>query len=269
MELIDVHGHLMDAQYDEDVEEVISRAVEGGVKAMICAGTDLMTSRQAVEMSENHDNVFAVIGIHPENVTNEQNSSLEDTLCELKTLAKNKKVLGIGEIGLDYHYMQGLSLEEVQKIKDLQMRIFVAQIELANSLNLPIVVHSRDAMGDTLEILKNHPLKKKFLLHCYSGSLESANELMKLGAYFSFGGVTTFKNAKNVQEVVKNLPLERIMLETDCPYLSPEPFRGKRNEPKNVVYVADAIAKLKGIKIDEVASATTQNASLFFWRKEK
>ncbi len=260
-----MHGHLMDEQYNEDIEDVISRAVNGGVSAMICAGTDLVTSHQAVEMADRHENVYAVIGIHPENVFDD--SSLEDVLAQLKTLAKNKNVLGIGEIGLDYHYLQGLSLEEVEKLKDLQKRVFVAQIDLANSLNLPIVVHSRDAMGDTLEILKNHPLKCKFLLHCYGGSLESAKELMKLGAYFSFGGVVTFKNAKNVQEVVKNLPLERIMLETDCPYLSPEPYRGKRNEPKNVVYVADRIAKLKDLTLEEVAFATTQNARLFFWNK--
>ena len=159
---------------------------------------------------------------------------------------------------------QNLTGNEKESIKNLQKWAFLKQIGIADRLNKPVVVHSRDAMGDTLEILRNHRLKRESLLHCFSGSLESAKELMKLGFSFSFGGVVTFKNAKNVQEVVKNLPPERILLETDCPYMSPEPFRGKRNEPKNVVYVADKIAKLRELSIEEVARITTQNAERLF-----
>ena len=145
-----------------------------------------------------------------------------------------------------------------------QKEFFIKQIEIANKLDLPIVVHSREAMGDTIEILQKHPPKRPSLMHCYNGSLESAKILMKLGFSFSVGGLVTFKNAKTVQEVVTNLPIENILLETDCPYMTPVPFRGQKNEPKNVVYTADAIAKLKNISIEEVASFTTENSKRLF-----
>ena len=259
MELIDVHGHLTSEAYENDLETVIANCDEA-LLAYISAGCDLSSSKDVVELASKHGKAYAVVGVHPENIENWNENSFEN----LKKLAKNEKVVGIGEIGLDYHYLQELSPNEVEENKRKQKMIFEKQIELANQLNLPIVVHSRDAMGDTIEILKNNPPKRNSLLHCYSGSLESAKILMSMGFSFSFGGVTTFKNAKNVQEVVKNLPLERVLLETDCPYLSPEPFRGKRNEPKNVVYVADAIARLKNITIDEVAKVTTNNAKSLF-----
>ena len=291
MKLIDVHAHLTDERFEEDFDDVVLHLDEGGVQKVINAGTSFSTSSLAVELTKGYDCFFATVGIHPECVTDflsEENLQetgnsffidadvkkgcktekflqvFEEELSKIETLAKESKVVAIGEIGLDYFYLKDMTDVEKEIAKKLQKLAFEKQIELANKLNLPIVVHSRDAMGDTIDILKKISPKKPSLLHCYSGSLESAKELMKMGFSFSFGGVVTFKNAKNVQEVVKNLPLESILLETDCPYMSPEPFRGKRNEPKNVVYVADQIAKLKGISLEEVAKVTTENAERLF-----
>lgn len=260
MELIDVHAHLCDEKFD-DVDDCIARAFGSGVKKIICASYNLSSSKQAVELAKKYQNIFATVGLHPENVSESKDFSF---LQELATLAQNKKVVAIGEIGLDYHYFNDMTKEEIETNKSLQKQVFIRQIELANKLNLPVQIHSRDAMGDTLEILKENKLKRGSLLHCYSGSFESAQVLMNLGFSFSFGGVVTFSNAKNVQEVVKNLPIERILLETDCPYMSPVPFRGSRNEPKNVVYVADTIARIKGMRFEDVIEQTTQNAKNMF-----
>lgn len=251
MKFIDSHGHISDEQY-EDALEVIERAKEAGIVAHVCASCNLSSSQKAVELANKYDIVYANVGFHPENV----NELTENSLDEIEKLAKMKKVVAIGEIGLDYHY--GKETEVLQK------EVFIKQIELANKLNLPIVVHTRDAMGDTIEILQKHPVKKPSLMHCYNGSIESAKILMDLGFSFSIGGLVTFKNAKNVVEVVKNLPLERILLETDCPYMTPEPFRGKRNEPKNVIYSADVIARIKQTTLEKVASVTTENAKRLF-----
>lgn len=245
---IDVHAHL-DAF--EDVEKVIDDAKINGVEKIITAGYNLASSKKCVELAKKYPGVYAVIGLHPENIEDEN----ADYLSELKVLAKNKKVVGIGEIGLDYHY---------GKDKERQKKIFVEQIELANLLNLPIVIHSRDAMGDTMEILKSHKVKNGGLMHCYSGSVESARELKKLGFSFSFGGVCTFKNAKNVCAVIEDLSMDSIMLETDCPYLAPVPHRGERNEPKYIPLIAEKIAELKNIELDEVAKITTNNAKNIF-----
>ena len=303
MKLVDAHAHLTDRDFENDLQKVIASANESGVTKVISAGYDFLSSQKALELAENQDGIFATAGVHPENLANfeevfsledekqgkNQKSELFDALFfekarlnlekefeKIENLAQNAKIVAIGEIGLDYHFLDFLGREKLEKfgqilteaekeeLKNLQKWAFLKQIEISGRLKKPIVVHSRDAMGDTLEILKNHRLGRESLLHCYSGSLESAQELMKLGFSFSFGGVVTFKNAKNVQEVVKNLPIERILLETDSPYMSPEPFRGKRNEPKNVVYVADQIARLKGMKIDEVARITTENAERLF-----
>lgn len=250
MELIDAHAHLTNEQFD-DVKEVIERSKEGGV-TIICSAYSLDSSKQAVNLSERYHQVFANAGIHPENVDEFDAESLK----EIQRMAMLPKTVAVGEIGLDYHYRQDN--------KDQQMHAFISQIKLANSLNKPIVVHSRDCMADTIEILKKYPPKKPSLMHCFSGSFESAEILMKLGFCFSFGGVVTFSNAKNVLEVVKKLPTEKILLETDCPYMSPVPFRGKRNEPKNVVYIADKIAQIKQLSLSEIAEITTKNAKRLF-----
>ena len=253
MKFVDVHAHILDECFKEDVEEVVKRADEKMVTKIICSAYDMQSSIDAVDLAHKFANVFATIGLHPENVDDVDFEQVKQLLIKL---TKEKKVVGIGEIGLDYHF----TVEN----KNLQKMIFEKQIELANEVGLPIVVHSRDAMGDTIEILKKTKVKKESLMHCYSGSFESAKILKNLGFSFSFGGVVTFKNAKNVVEVVKNLPMEKILLETDCPYMTPVPFRGQRNEPKNVVYVADQIARIKGISIEEVARITTENARRVF-----
>ena len=251
MKLVDVHAHLTDAKFD-DVEDVILRAKENGVQNIICSAYDLSSSKKAVELAEKYENVFACVGIHPEYVEDFNDQDLH----QLENLALSEKVVAIGEIGLDYYW--------VSDNKDLQKEVFEKQIDLANKTNLPIVVHCRDAIGDAIEILKNNKIKRESLLHCYSGSKESAKILSDLNFSFSFGGVVTFKNAKTAVEVVEFLPIEKILLETDCPYMSPEPFRGKRNEPKNVVYVADKISKIKGLSIEAVAENTTRNAKRIF-----
>lgn len=252
MKFVDVHGHITSDSGYESVEEVVARAKEAGVEKMICSAFNLSSSQEAVVLSQKFENVFANVGFHPENTNEITPTSFE----QAKQLAKEEKVVAIGEIGLDYH-REGFD-------KKTQQEWFIKQIELANQLQKPIVVHSRDAMGDTIDILKNHPPVKESLLHCFSGSVESAKILLDLGFSFSIGGVLTFKNTKNLPEVVKMLPLNRILLETDCPYLAPVPFRGQKNEPKNVVYVADEIARLKGVSIEEVARATTENAKRVF-----
>lgn len=249
---IDVHAHLDNVRYEEDLDTIVKNAKEKCVEKIITAGYDLNSSYVDVEIANRFENVFATVGVHPENVEGLEKNYLE----KLETLLKNKKVVAIGEIGLDYHWRKDN--------QELQKKIFIEQIDLANKLDLPIVVHCRDAVGDTLQILKEHTPKRESLMHCYGGSVESAKEFIKLGFSFSFGGVVTFKNAKNVQEVVKNIPLEKIMLETDCPYMSPEPFRGKVNEPKNIPIIAEKIADIKNIKIDEVEKNTTKNAEKLF-----
>ncbi len=251
MRLIDSHGHITSEGYD-DIEEVIARAKEAGVDRIVCSAYNFSSSQEAVELSKKYDGVFANVGFHPENT----NEIKEDSLAKIENLAKEKKVVAIGEIGLDYH-REGFD-------KEIQQKYFVEQINLANRLGKPIVVHSREAMGDTIEILKKHPIAKESLIHCFSGSVESAKILLDLGFSFSIGGVVTFKNAKSLPDVVRFLPLDRILLETDCPYLSPVPFRGQRNEPKNVLYVADEIARIKGISIEEVGYVTTENAERLF-----
>lgn len=244
---IDVHAHLNDEKF-ENVESIVENALSEKVNKIITAGFDISSSRKNLEIASRFPNVFATIGIHPEMVDELEKDYLE----VLKEMSKNKKVVAIGEIGLDYHFKYDN--------KELQKEIFVKQIELANFLDLPVVVHSRDAMGDTLELLKKHPPKKESLLHCYSGSIESAKEFIKLGFSFSFGGVVTFNNAKNVVKVVEELPIEKIMLETDCPYMAPVPFRGKRNEPMYIPYIARKIAEIKNIEVEKIAEITTKNA---------
>ena len=248
---VDVHAHLCDEKFN-NLEEIVENAKREKVEKIVSASYNFASCEKNLEIAENFENVFITVGIHPENVDEIE----EDYLKKIKDMVKNKKVVAIGEIGLDYHWRDDN--------KDLQKRIFIEQIELANKLGLPVVVHCRDAIGDTFQILKEHTPKCESLMHCYSGSIESAKEFMKLGFSFSFGGVVTFKNARNVQEVVKNIPIERIMLETDCPYMSPEPFRGKINEPKNIPIIAEKIAELKNIEKIKIEEITTKNSEKMF-----
>ncbi len=248
---VDVHAHLCDEKFI-DVDEIVKNAREKRVEKIISASYNFSSCKKNLEIANKFDNVFLTVGIHPENVDEID----ENYLSNLKNLSQSKKIVAIGEIGLDYHWRDDN--------KEKQQKVFVEQIELANELDLPIVVHCRDAIGDTLEILKKHTPKRESLMHCYGGSEESAKEFLKLGFSFSFGGVVTFKNAKNVLKVVEALPLEKIMLETDCPYMSPEPFRGKLNEPKNIPIIAQKISEIKNLEISKIEEKTTKNTEKMF-----
>ena len=250
---VDVHAHLVDKKY-EDSEGVVERARFFGVEKMICASANFETSQKAFQFANKHEGIFCIIGVHPEN-SNEYNDEIEK---KLEIMCKNDKVVAIGEIGLDYHY-EGFD-------KERQKEVFIKQIALADKMGLPVQIHSRDAMEDTLKILKDNKdkLSHRGIFHCYSGSIEEAKEILKLGFSFSFGGVCTFKNSRKVPEVLSFLPIENIVLETDCPYLAPEPHRGEVNEPKYIPIIAEKIASIKNITLEEVAKTTTQNAERIF-----
>lgn len=246
--MIDTHCHLSKEDY-ENLEEIISHMDEN---IMIASGESMKSNLEVVELCKQKKNIYGVIGIHPESV---DEYTIENKEI-IKKLLKEKKIVGIGEIGLDYHW----NIEN----KDLQKQVFIDQILLAKKHNLPIVVHSRDASQDTFDILKEYAYGMKVDLHCYSGSVEMAKEYEKLGFRFGIGGVLTFKNAQRLVSVVKELSLSSFLLETDSPYLTPEPFRGKKNEPYNIYYVAQKIAEIKGISLKEVLEVTTQNAIIQF-----
>ncbi len=249
---IDVHAHLIDEKF-ESPKNVVETANFFGVHKIIAASSNYATSKTSQEFAQSTQGVFCTVGVHPEDC--EEYDLVEK---DLERLARKGKVVAIGEIGLDYHY------ENTNKEK--QQQVFEKQILLAYKLNLPVVIHSRDAMNDTLKILKSHKdkIKQGGIFHCYSGSVEEAKEILKLGFSFSFGGVCTFKNARKVVEVIEFLPMDKILLETDCPYLSPEPHRGQLNEPKNIPYIAEKIASIKNVTLEEVGKTTTENAERIF-----
>lgn len=244
MKLIDSHAHLDNEKFDEDRLEVLDR-IEEELDFVVNIGYDLKSSRKSVEYADKYPYIYATVGIHPTEIKGYS----KDWEEELEKLAKNEKVLAIGEIGLDYYWMT--------EPKDVQKDIFKRQLELAKRVKKPVVIHSRDAMKDTLDILKEFP-DVKGVFHCYPGSIESAREIIS-NYYLGIGGVLTFKNAEKLVEVVKEIPLEKIVIETDCPYMAPVPMRGKRNEPVYVKYVAEKIAEIKGIGIAEVIKVTNEN----------
>ncbi len=252
MGLFDSHVHLDDSRFDEDREELISSLSENGIDYVVNIGADLSTSRNSIELSEKYSFVYATVGVHPHEVK----SMTEDDIILLRELSRHDKVVAIGEIGLDYYYDNSP--------RELQKKWFIRQIELANECSLPIVIHSRDAVQDTYEILKQHNQSSRVLIHCFSQSLEMAKKYVNMGAFIALGGAITFKNAKNLLDVVKFVPMEQLLLETDCPYLTPEPFRGKRNDPSKVRFVAQKIAELKNIDFTEVMDATNHNARIFY-----
>ena len=248
MELFDSHAHYNDEKFEEDREEVLEEIYKSGVTKLINAGYSVESSRKAIEIANKHDFIYATVGISPNDIENYQKEDLQ----EIKKLAQNKKVVAIGEIGLDYYWNK--------ENKNLQKEVFIAQIELANELELPIVIHTREAIYDTLEILKSNVCIKKGIFHCCPFNVDLVREGLKLGFYISFAGPTTFKNSKNSAEIINMVPLDRMLIETDSPYLSPEPFRGKRNDSRNVKYIAQKIAEVKQIPLEEVAKATYANA---------
>lgn len=273
---IDTHAHLDDEKFNPDQLEVIERAFASGVEKIINVGADLNGSQSSVVLAEKHKNIYAAVGLHPhcfnrvgeaqelssgQAITFQELSS--ENFSELKNLAQNKKVVAIGEIGLDYYsHMEDL-ITEAQK--ENQKKGFVIQIELAKELNLPVIIHCRDAYADTLEAIKNYP-EVRFVFHCYGGSLNFTEKLLPMeNVHFSVtGNITYAKGDAEILKVVKSIPLEKIMLETDCPYLAPVPHRGKRNEPAFVSLVAEKIAEIKNLTVDEIAEITTRNAKSFF-----
>lgn len=253
--LFDTHCHLNDEAFADDMEEVIARAYEYGVARMNVVGCDWESSMKAVEIAENHEGIYAVVGVHPGDA---------DTYCDelegsLQNWASHKKVIAIGEIGFDYHYDDN-PVQEVQEI------VFRRQIRLAREAGLPIVIHSRDAMEDTVRVLKEERREGDYrgIFHCFSGSYEQSLICLKMGFHISVGGPLTYPNSRKLPRIIEKIPLDRLLLETDCPYLSPQPRRGKRNEPANVRFVAEKIAELRNIAPEEVAVKTTANALRLF-----
>lgn len=244
MKLIDSHAHMDNEEFDIDREALFEK-IGNEMDFIVNIGYDLESSKKSVEYANKYPFVYAAIGFHPDEI----GGYSDEAEAELIELAKNSKVLAIGEIGLDYHWMT--------HPKEKQQEIFRRQLELARKVNKPIVIHSREAMEDTLNVLKEFP-DVKGIFHCYPGSFETAKTLIDR-FYLGIGGVLTFKNAKKLVDVVKEIPLDRLILETDCPYMTPVPFRGKRNEPTYVKYVAEKIAELKGVTYEEVARATNEN----------
>lgn len=240
---IDTHCHLDIKDY-ENIEEVIKK-MDSNI--IIASSVDLESSYHVIDLCKKYDNVYGTIGFHP----TELKDFNDENLMKLEELLNNKKIVGIGEIGLDYHY--------TKDDKELQIIAFKKQIELALKYKLPIVIHSRDAALDTMNIVKEYN-DLKFHFHCFSYSLEIANEIIKLGGKIGIGGVITFKNSVKLRDIVNNIDLSNILLETDSPYLTPEPFRGKKNEPSNVKYVLKKIAEIKNLSEEEVAKITTMNA---------
>ncbi len=250
---IDSHAHLDDERFNKDREDVINALNENGIEAVLDPGADLNSSKLAVALADRYPFIYAAVGCHP----HDSKFMNDDAMNTFRQLAKNKKVVGIGEIGLDYFYDN--SDRETQKIW------FREQIRLAKELDLPYIVHDRDAHEDVFRIMKEeHYDGTRGILHCYSSSVEMAKEFVKLGFYISLGGPVTFKKSKTPKLVAKEIPLDKLLIETDSPYLTPEPFRGKRNEPKYVRYVAEEIARIKEVPVEVIAENTRENFQKLF-----
>ena len=256
MKLIDSHSHLNDEKFNQDREEIIKNIFESEVDTLITAGYNLEASKFAVELSKKYKSIYATCGISPNDIPQTEEELLK-TLKEIEKIAnENEKVVAIGEIGLDYYWNK--------ENKELQKQAFKMQIQIANNLKLPIVIHTREAINDTIELLKANEVKQKGIFHCCPLNKQLVTEGLKLGFYISFAGPITFKNSKNADEIISMVPENRILIETDSPYLSPEPLRGRRNDSRNVKYIAQKIADVKQISIEQVAEFTYQNAKKIF-----
>ena len=281
--LIDTHAHLDFPDFARDLDDVLRRAEQVDVRRVITIGTSIESSRRAIELAEKYPSVYAAIGVHPSHVEEAE----DDVMTPLRELAQNPRVVAIGETGLDYHrlpseqvareeqvqVMTALRSETDEEIeaqirdgayKSKQASLFQQQLDLAIELGLNVVIHQRDAWADTLDILRGYTGKVRGVCHCFGGSFEQANEVLDLDHLVSFTGIVTFKNGVAVREVAANIPLWKFMVETDCPFLAPEPFRGKRCEPAHARIVAKAIAAARGVSFEEIAEATTETAEQFF-----
>ncbi len=245
---IDTHCHLSKKDY-MDIEQVLSDNYQNGVRRMVISSSTPEDIEEVLNFISCYDNIYGSIGYHPEVAS----TIMEDDISYLEDQLKNNKVVAIGEIGLDYHY--------TKENKEHQKSLFRKQLVLAQKYHLPVIIHSRDATEETITILKEYALKG--IIHCFSGSLETARQYISMGYYLGIGGVITFKNS-HLKDVIKEIPLEHIVLETDSPYLSPEPFRGKQNSSKNIPIIAKFIAQVKQVSVETVEEITTRNASLIF-----
>ena len=281
--LIETHAHLDYPEFAPDFAEILQRATDAGVDRIITIGTSLESSRRAVQLAETHGNIFAVIGVHPTS-----DETAEDVITPLRELAQSRRVVAIGETGLDYHRMpssdvaksknvqvfartlQGETEEEIEAgiedgaYKSRQAIWFEQQMDLAAELGLNVVIHQRDAWADTLEMMRPYTGKLGGVFHCFGGTLEQAEEVIAMRHLVSFTGIVTFKNGASVRDVAAAVPLDQFMVETDCPYLAPVPFRGQRCEPAHTRLVAESIAEARGLSLDEIARATTATAEAFF-----
>ena len=251
IEFFDSHSHYNDGKYDEDREEILNHILKEGITRTVCVGYDLKQSIFAKEISNKHDFIYFSAGISP----NDIGDYTEENLNMIEEIAKEEKNVAIGEIGLDYYWNKDN--------KDKQKELFIKQIEIANRLNKPIIIHNRDAVMDTLQILKEYPVKEKGIFHCCPLNPELIKEGVKLGFYISFSGNVTFKNAKS-EKAILEVPDDKILIETDCPYLTPEPFRGKRNDSGKVKLVAEKIAEVKKQTLEQIAKQTYENANRIF-----
>ncbi|MCQ6268492.1 TatD family hydrolase [Fictibacillus sp. WQ 8-8] len=251
--MFDTHAHLNAIQFEEDLEEVIQRALDEGISHIVVVGFDRPTIKGAIKLADTYDFIYAAVGWHPVDAVD----MTPEDLQWIEELAAHPKVVALGEMGLDYHWDK--SPEDVQK------DVFRQQIQLAKKVKLPIIIHNRDATQDVVDILKSEGAEEVGgIMHCYSGSLEVAKQCLDMNFYISFGGPVTFKNAKKPKEVAKEIPINRLLIETDCPYLSPHPLRGKRNEPSYVKYVAEAIAELREMPLEDLVKKTSDNARQLF-----
>ena len=250
--IFDSHSHYDDEAFDSDRNELLNDILpRKGVEGVIDMSSSFESIKKVLKLTEDYPSVFGAVGIHPENARDLP----ENWLKYVEECSKHEKIVAIGEIGLDYYW-------EEECPREIQKPVFIEQIKLANRLNLPVSVHDRDAHGDTFDILREY--KPRGVVHCFSGSVEMSREIVKLGMYIGVGGVVTFKNARHSVEVVKDIPLERLLLETDCPYLSPVPMRGKRNDSSLIAYTAAKVAEIRGISIDEVLEASRKNIKDLF-----
>lgn len=258
MEFFDTHSHYNDEKFDEDREQIIKDTYESGVTKFVCAGYNIESSKRAIELSKKYEFIYSICGISPNDIPQSEQELWKDISKISKIVQENmtNKLVAIGEIGLDYYWNT--------ENKGLQKEAFAKQIDLANELDLPIVIHSRDASVDTIEILKEHQVRKAGIFHCCQFNQEMIRQALALGYYISFAGPVTFKNSKNAPDIVNMVPLDRILIETDSPYLAPEPNRGKRNDSRNVKYVAQKIADLKGMSMEEISRITYENAMKIF-----
>lgn len=259
MELFDNHAHYDDAKFDDDRDEIINKIYESGVTRVISAGYSIESTKKAIEIAKKYDFIYTTAGISPNDIP-ETKEELDEQLKQLETIISNyktDKIAAVGEIGLDYYWNK--------ENKELQKYAFIEQIKIANKYNLPIVIHTRDAIMDTLDILTNQiKTVKPGVFHCCPLNVELVKQAIKLGYYCSFAGPVTFKNSKNAEEIINLMPLEKILIETDSPYLSPEPNRGKRNDSRNVKYIAEKIAQYKQASVEEIAKTTYENANEVF-----